>query len=443
MRLRIKGGKPLRGEIAVAADKSMTHRALMFGAIGTGVSTVLAKDAGADNHSTAQCLRAMGVNITDIEGGWRIEGVGLRGLKPSSKELDCGNSGTTMRLLCGILAGAGVRAQLIGDGSLVRRPMGRVCRPLRALGAEIGGRSVDGRELPPLAIAQGDFQGGMQVLEVASAQVKSALLLAGATSGKSVTVREPFVSRDHTERMLAAMGAHLTRTYDSSGHTVTIAANTQLSSLNLQVPGDISSAAFWLAAGLMVPQSDIQIVDVGVNHTRTGMLDVLDSLGARVEISGQRDVAGEPVATLRVRPVALRTPLNEVFQIGGAVIPRLIDELVVMAGLLSQCQGRIVAKDAAELRVKESDRVRETVRLLEAFGIHANERADGFEMTGPQVIKPAHVDVSADHRLALTAAVLALAAPGESILDGFEVADVSYPHFATAITALGGEAWVE
>ncbi len=442
MELRIQGGEPLVGELEVPADKSITHRAVMLSALAEGTSTVTARGVGEDNHSTARVMAGLGARVRETGSGFEVEGVGPRGLRPPAGALDCGNSGTTMRLVTGILAGAGVPAELAGDASLSRRPMGRVCKPLRELGGDVAGRQEGGRELPPLRSGRGAFRGGHVGLEVASAQVKSSILLAGVASGKAVSVREPSPSRDHSERMLRAVGAKVASRREPAGTMfVELAAGTRLAPSSWRVPGDLSSAAFFLAVGAMVEGSRITIRNVGVNATRTGLLEVLEELGARVVVRDWREEAGEPVATLIAEPATMRAEAagGGPTVVAGATIPLVIDELVVLAAIASQAAGVTEVRDAQELRVKESDRVRETVRLLAAFGAGAEERPDGYVVRGPARLKPARVDVSADHRLALTAAVLALAAPGESVLEGFEVAAVSYPEFPDVLQRLGAK----
>lgn len=442
MELRIEGGAPLTGALDVPADKSITHRAIMLAALAQGESTVTARGAGEDNHSTARVMAGLGATIESSPTGFAVRGVGTRGLVAPASPLDCGNSGTTMRLVTGILAGAGVSAELFGDASLSRRPMGRVCKPLRALGADVAGRADGNRELPPVKSGKGAFRGGEARLDVASAQVKSAVILAGVTSGKAVAVREPSLSRDHSERMLRALGATLASRVEADGAAVVeLGAGTQLAPASWSVPGDFSSAAFFLAAGTLVPGSQVTLRGVGVNGTRTGLLEVLEELGAAVIVRDWREEAGEPVATLIAAPASLRAERagGGPTIVGGATIPLLIDELVVLAAVGSQASGVLEVRDAQELRVKESDRVRETVKLLAAFGVEAEERPDGYVVRGPQKLRAARVDVGADHRLALTAAVLALAAPGESVLSGFEVAAVSYPDIAAALASLGAK----
>jgi len=441
MRLLVEGQTALQGTLRVPADKSMTHRALLMAALCDGESEITAPRVGEDNRSTARALAALGVELAFADDVWRVRGRGAAGLVPPSTPVDCGNSGTTIRLLAGLLAGAGVPATLAGDASLARRPMGRICAPLRALGADLAGElDARARELPPLHIRRGGFRGGVIDLDIASAQVKSGLLLAGVASGHSVTLSEPAASRDHTERLLTALGAAVATTRDLKGRVrVELAAGAALSPLAWRVPGDFSSAVFALGAALLVPGSKVTVCDVGVNATRTGLLETFEEYGARCVVREWREESGEPVASLTAEASALRAtrPGGGALRVDGDAIPRLIDELVLLAALASQAEGETLVADARELRVKESDRVAETVRLLAAFGVQARERDDGFAVNGPQALHAAHVDVSADHRLALTAAVLALAAPGESVLDGFEIAAISYPDFVAALTSLG------
>lgn len=441
MRLHVHGGSPLRGSLELPADKSLTHRALILSALAQGTSRVTARDAGEDNHSTARVIAGLGVSVEHEAGEWRVRGVGPRGLTAPAAALDCGNSGTTMRLMAGVLTGAGVPCTLVGDASLSRRPMGRICKPLRALGGAIDGGIENGRELPPLVIEAGAFAGGSHRLEIASAQVKSALLLAGLTSGKAVEVIEPVAARDHTERLLAALGAPLHRERRNGAMHITLGAQAHIGPLQLTVPGDFSSAAFFIAAATLVAGSEVSLRNVGVNPTRTGLLEILEELGASVRVSAWREEHGEPVGDLHVAASSLRAvqPGDLPTVVAGDVVPRLVDELVVLGAIASQAEGTVEIRDASELRVKESDRIDETVRLLGAFGVQAEARPDGIVVTGPQPLKPARVDVSSDHRIALTAAVLALAAPGESVLEGFEIAAVSYPSFVRDLEQLGAK----
>jgi 3-phosphoshikimate 1-carboxyvinyltransferase len=335
--------------------------------------------------------------------------------------------------------------------------MGRICRPLRALGAVIEGtsgpfgavaRGTSGRadrELPPLTIGRGTLRGGTHRSPVASAQVKSALLLAGVCGGIEVEVIEPATSRDHSERMLTAMGARIERERAGEGQRVRVVPGAALRALDVEAPGDISSAAFLLAAAAVVDGSRVVIRDVGLNATRTGLLEIVEELGGDVRVSGWREEGGEPVGDLTVTAAPLRAtrPGGGPAEVGGAVIPRLIDELVVLAALAARADGVTVVRDAGELRHKESDRIAETARLMAAFGVEVEVRGDGFVVRGPQPLRAATLDVSTDHRIALTAAVLALAAPGTSVLDGFEVAEVSFPELPELLVALGARVDVD
>ncbi|MEM6732151.1 MAG: 3-phosphoshikimate 1-carboxyvinyltransferase [Myxococcota bacterium] len=445
MRLIIEGGHPLRGDLEVPADKSITHRALMLGGISTGRSSIRARAPGVDNHSTAAVMEQLGANVEHHPEGWLIEGVGLKGLASPSSALDCGNSGTTIRLLSGLLAGARIHAELFGDESLARRPMGRVAEPLRALGADIRGVDQGGRELPPLKIAPAELQTGSYTMTVASAQVKSALLLAGLTSGTEVSVVEPTPSRDHTERMLRARGASLSVEIAERGRRIHLDPPLTMNALDVDVPGDFSSAAFWLAAGSLVDGSEIRVRNVGLNPGRTGFLEVLEELQASCHVGAWREVGGEPAGDVTANSASLisRQADGQPTVVAGEDIPRLIDELVVLSAVAARSDGRLEVFDARELRVKESDRIAETARLLEAFGVSMEQWDDGFAVEGRQEFKAAEVDVSSDHRIALSGAVLALATPGRSVLEGFDIAAVSYASFVDDLKRLGAKVEVE
>ena len=447
MKLVIKGGNPLVGRVRPPADKSITHRALMLGALGQGRTEIVAKGAGEDNHSTAQVLRQLGVDIETREDGWVVDGVGPDGLRNPSAPLDCGNSGTTMRLMTGILAGSGLDATLIGDESLSKRPMGRVAAPLRALGASVEGTQREGKEVPPLVIKPGEVKGGEWAQPIASAQVKSCVLLAGLCSGAPVQAFEPSLSRDHTERMLSGAGIQVERGQSERGFFAGLAgdAKGQMGSLSkegvLEVPGDISAAAFWVVAGLIVPGSHLTIEGVGLNETRTGIVDVVRALGGQITVENERVEGGEPVGDLVVKHGGFESGEGAV-EISGDVIPRAIDELVVAGALASQITPETHVKDAEELRVKESDRVEETVRLLVGFGAKAEGRPDGYVVEGSAQLQGTIIDVGSDHRVAMTGAVLACAAMGESTLESFDVAAVSYPSFVEELKRLGADVQV-
>ena len=422
----LSGGGSLQGSVRVPGDKSISHRALLFGAIATGTTTIEGLLPAEDPLSTAACLRAMGVSVSAIDssGVVSVEGVGLDGLQEPAQVLDCGNSGTTMRLMLGLLAGRhGRHFVLDGDGSLRRRPMARVAKPLAQMGAQINGR--DGGNKAPLAIAGQALSGCTIRTPVASAQVKSALLLAGLTANGSTTVIEPALSRDHSERMLRAFGADLiSQPQAAEGPTVIVQPGAQLHGQHVVVPGDISSAAFWLIAALVVPGAELTIENVGINPTRTGILDVLEQMGAPLELLNQRDVAGEPVADLRVR----HSPLKA-FEIGGDLIPRLVDEIPILSVAALCAEGTSVIRDAAELRVKETDRLAVMARQLRAMGAELEETSDGMVIPGGQRLKGAQVDSETDHRVAMSLAVAALIASGDTTIGQSEAAAVSYPSF--------------
>jgi 3-phosphoshikimate 1-carboxyvinyltransferase len=377
-----------------------------------------------DPLSTAACLRAMGVEVSPIEAGAvvRVRGVGLDGLAEPETVLDCGNSGTTMRLMLGLLAGrAGRHFVLSGDGSLRGRPMGRVTGPLARMGAEIHGRR--GGELAPLAVQGRPLCGATIKTPVASAQVKSALLLAALTAAGATTVIEPAHSRDHSERMLRAFGADLT-VQGPGGTEVIVCPGAVLHGQQVVVPGDISSAAFWLVAGAITPGAALTIENVGLNPSRTGVLKVLAEMGARIEVRNARDVAGEPVGDLQVSHGPLRA-----FRIGGDLIPRLVDEIPVLAVAACCAEGVSLISGAEELRVKETDRLAVMARQLGAMGARLEERADGLSIEGGAPLHGAEIDSETDHRVAMSLAVAALVARGGSLLHRPEAAAVSYPGF--------------
>lgn len=391
----------------------------MFNALADGDARVENFLPGADCLSTIHCLTLLGVAIDVPRGGREVtvHGRGLR-LREPAGVLDAGNSGTTFRLLTGILAGQPFFSVLTGDESLRGRPMARVARPLVEMGARIWGRNEG--TLAPLAILGGGLHGIGYDSPVASAQVKSAILLAGLFAGGETSVTEPWRSRDHTERMLGAMGAPLS----VEGTRVSVTAAERLSPLSIRVPGDISSAAFWLVAGAVHPDAEVTVEGVGVNPTRTGVLDVLRAMGAELGVTNQRDEGGEPVADVTVRSSRLRGTVIE-----GELVPRAIDELPVLALAASLAEGETVVRDAAELRVKESDRVATVADQLGRLGAEIEPRPDGFRIRGVPCLRGAAVETSGDHRLAMTLAVAGLLADGSTAIEGSESVDVSYPGF--------------
>ena len=416
--------RSLQGVVQVPGDKSISHRALLFGAIAEGTTRITGLLPAEDPLSTAACLRAMGVTISAIEAGQpvSVEGVGLDGLREPEDVLDCGNSGTTMRLMLGLLAGrAGRHFVLTGDGSLRRRPMQRVGGPLAQMGALISGRS--GGNLAPLAIQGQQLRGATIRTPVASAQVKSALVLAALTATGDTTVIEPVQSRDHSERMLRAFGAQLS--VGGPGLTeVTVTPGASLRGQDVIVPGDISSAAFWLVAGAITPGADLTVQNVGLNPSRTGVLDVLAQMGARIELLNGREVAGEPVGDLRVTHGPLQA-----FTIGAELIPRLVDEIPVLAVAACYAEGVSRVSGAEELRVKETDRLAVMARQLGAMGARIEEFADGLTIEGGGALHGADVDSETDHRVAMSLAVAAQVAHGPTQLHRPEAAAVSYPGF--------------
>jgi 3-phosphoshikimate 1-carboxyvinyltransferase len=429
--LALPGGGSLRGIVRVPGDKSISHRALLFGAIAEGETRIEGLLPAEDPLSTAACLRAMGVGLSEIRSGEPVlvQGVGLDGFQEPENVLDCGNSGTTMRLMLGLLSGrAGRHFVLTGDSSLRRRPMRRVGSPLAEMGASIHGR--DGGNLAPLAIAGQHLHGATIRTPVASAQVKSALLLAALTANGPTTVIEPALSRDHSERMLRAFGADLVVS-GPGGTQVTVSPGPSLRGQEVVVPGDISSAAFWLVAGAITPGAALTIENVGLNPSRTGILEVLAQMGAAIEVLRPRDVAGEPVGDLRVVHGPLRA-----FTIGGDLIPRLVDEIPVLAVAACCAEGVSHISGAEELRVKETDRLAVMARHLGAMGARLEEHADGLTIQGITPLHGAEVDSETDHRVAMSLAVASLVASGDTRLHDSAAAAVSYPGFWDDLASL-------
>jgi len=428
---QLRSGGTLRGHVRVPGDKSISHRALLFGAIAEGQTTIEGLLPAEDPISTAACLRAMGAEISPVAEGEiiTVHGVGLDGLQEPSEVLDCGNSGTTMRLMLGLLAGRdGRHFVLSGDDSLKRRPMQRVGQPLSMMGADVRGRGQG--NFAPLAVQGCKLRGAVVGTPVASAQVKSALLLAALTADGTSTVIEPAHSRDHSERMLKAFGADLDVGGEMGRH-ITVRPGAQLQGQHVVVPGDISSAAFWLIAGALVPGADLTVENVGLNPTRTGVLEVLEQMGARIEVLNQRDVAGEPVGDLRVTHGSLKP-----FRFGEEIMPRLVDEVPILSVAACFCDGESQITGAAELRVKETDRLAVMARQLKAMGADIDEHPDGLTIRGGRPLKAAKLDSETDHRVAMSLAVAALMAKGDSTLARSEAAAVSYPTFWSDLNRL-------
>lgn len=438
---------PLRGTLAVPTDKSISHRAAIFGVMADGVSRVENYLDSADTRSSLAAVRALGGEVAGPDGPFdpaggealppviEIRGVGLHGARPA--EIDAGNAGTLIRLISGWLAGLPGREWVLdGDDSIRQRPMARIAGPLRQMGALIEARDGD---LAPLRIRGRQLTGIEYESPLASAQVKSCLLLAGLTAEGTTTVREPEPSRDHTERMLRSMGAAI----EVDGCAVAVRPAEGLGPLALTVPGDISSAAFFMVAASIVPGSDITLTGVGVNPTRTGILDVLERMGASVELVNPREAGGEPVADLRVRHPG--RPLRAT-EIGGAEIPRAIDELTILALAACFAEGRTVIRDAADLRRKESDRIATTVAALNAVGGRAAETEDGLVVegiAGPEgaertgsALRGGAADSQGDHRIAMLGAVAGIASREGVLVRDVAAAAVSYPTFATDLGSL-------
>ncbi|WP_406676209.1 3-phosphoshikimate 1-carboxyvinyltransferase [Moorella sp. ACPs] len=431
MQLVVKPPPFLAGSLRPPGDKSISHRAAIIGALAEGTTVIEGFLEGADCLSTLRCLKELGVDIEGPhEGRVVVRGKGMGSLQEPETILDAGNSGTTMRLLLGVLAGQPYYSVITGDASLRRRPMGRVTRPLTAMGARIWGRN-DG-ELAPLSIRGGNLQPLTYTMPVASAQVKSALLLAGLFAPGETVIIEPCRSRDHSERLLKAAGAAI----KVEGLAVRIAGRKPLRPLTISVPGDISAAAFFLVAGCIHPRATITIKNVNLNPTRTGILDVLKAMGGQITVTPLGESGGEPVGDIRVTSSSLRG-----VEIGGEVIPRLIDEIPVLTVAAALAKGETVIRDAAELRVKESDRITMVARELERMGANIQARPDGFLIKGLKggSLQGTVVDSHGDHRLGMALAVAALVAEGPTVIKGSECMAISYPQFATDLALLGVE----
>jgi 3-phosphoshikimate 1-carboxyvinyltransferase len=406
------------GELAVPGDKSISHRALICSALAEGTSRVRGILASADVNSTAGVLRTLGASVPELSGSMEIAGAGRRSLRTPAGDLDCGNSGTTARLMAGVVAGSGLTGRFVGDASLSRRPMRRVQRPLEAMGATV--------ELPPHGGLPMIVRGGALTevdwtSDTSSAQVKSCVLLAALCAGVEATVREPTRSRDHTERMLAAMGAEVWVNEDA----VLLFAGQRLAPLDITVPGDPSSAAFFAALAALAPRGELLARRVGVNETRTGFFAALREMGASVELENSERVGGEHVADLRIAAGRALAGVT----IGGEAIPTLIDELPLLACIAAYAAGETRVTGAAELRVKESDRISAVVQNLRALGADADELPDGFVVRGSSPRLQGRVTTHGDHRLAMAFGVLSMLPGNDIAIDDRECVAVSYPGF--------------
>ena len=421
----LQSGGELCGTVKVPGDKSISHRALLFGAIAKGKTKIKGLLPAEDPLSTAECLRSMGVTISPIKKGAlvEVEGVGLNGLKEPQDVLNCGNSGTTMRLIIGLLAGQEDNHFILtGDKSLRNRPMKRVGQPLKIMGAKVSGRC--GGNFAPLSITGTRLRGAVIGTPVASAQIKSAILLAALNAEGSTTVIEPARSRDHSERMLKAFGANL-EVGGEMGRHITISPGKDLKGQSIIVPGDISSAAFWLVAGSIIPRSELIIENVGLNPTRTGILDVLQGMEANIKIINIRDVAGEPVGDIEVFYKENLKPFN----IDGEIIPRLVDEIPILAVAACFCDGISKIQGASELRIKETDRLAVMARQLKRMGAKVDEHQDGLTIYGGNNLKGNELDSEDDHRVAMSLAIASIMASSDSTLIRSDAAAISYPEF--------------
>ncbi|MBT2582049.1 3-phosphoshikimate 1-carboxyvinyltransferase [Planococcus sp. ISL-109] len=407
----------LSGSVQVPGDKSISHRAVMFGALARGTTTVDGFLMGDDCLSTISCFRSLGIDI-NIDGDHVIiKSGGRREWKEPEVVLDTGNSGTTTRLMLGLLAGTEFHSVMAGDESIARRPMKRIVEPLRLMGADIRGRANG--HFTPLAVKGTQLKAIDYTMPVASAQVKSAVLLAGLSADGITTVHEPVPSRDHTEIMLKHFGADITR----QGDVISLTGGQELSAAHVQVPGDISSAAFLIGAALVSEGSDIELKNVGINPTRTGILDVFESMGADIRLT-ERDSEGEQSADIQIRSAALSGT-----EIGGALIPRLIDEIPLIALVATQANGRTVIRDAEELRVKETDRIQAVVTELKKLGADIEATEDGMVIQGPTALRGAPMTSYGDHRLGMMAAVASLITDGPVTIDDPGCISISYPSF--------------
>lgn len=435
--------KGLQGEITVPGDKSISHRSVMFGSIAQGITEIHNYLQGADCLSTISCFEKMGITIENKGSVVLVHGCGLRGLTRPTEILDCGNSGTTTRLLSGILAGQNFDVTLTGDASIRKRPMRRIIKPLSQMGADI--KSISNNDCAPLAITGKPLSGTHYTSPVASAQVKSSILLAGLYADGETRVTEPFLSRNHSELLLHSFGAAV-RTETSDGQTLTdqidpqalhgpvtavIQPAKELYGCRVDVPGDISSAAFFICSGLMVPQSEILIRNVGINPTRDGILRVCKAMGADLTLLNEKNASGEPTADIFVRSSSLHGT-----DIGGSLIPTLIDELPMIAAMACFAEGDTVIRDAAELKVKESNRIRVMTEALTSMGADVEETEDGMVIHGGRPLHGAVIDSHFDHRIAMTFAVTSLCAEGETTVKGAECVNISYPHFYEDLNGL-------
>ena len=417
----------LKGVFTVPGDKSISHRAVMFGSISDGRTNISGFLTGEDCLSTISCFKKMGIEIEVCGTDVVVHGKGLHGLSSPEGILDVGNSGTTIRLLTGLLCGQDFNCKLTGDNSIQKRPMERVAVPLREMGADISGRIKDNKLFAPVNVKGKKLKGISYAMNVASAQVKSAILLASLYADGQTEIIEPEPTRNHTEIMLNYLGADIKR----DGNKIISSPVKELYAKEIHVPGDISSAAYFLVTGTICKNSEITINNVGVNPTRTGIISVLHEMGANISVENKRVVCGEPVADIHVKYSKLKG-----ITIGGDIIPSLIDEIPVIAVAASLAEGKTVIKDAGELKVKESNRIKTIVCELKKLGADIEETEDGMVINGVNRLKGNVCESYGDHRIAMSIAVAALASQGETTIKGMECADISFPGFYDYIERL-------
>jgi 3-phosphoshikimate 1-carboxyvinyltransferase len=427
MNKTLKSKDHLKGNFSVPGDKSISHRAVMFGSIANGTTTVHGFLTGEDCLSTISCFKKLGIDIkvngTDVT----VHGKGLHGLSAPTEILDVGNSGTTMRLISGLLCGQNFNCTLTGDASIQKRPMGRVSLPLSKMGAKIDGRNENGKLLAPLEIQGNSLKAITYTLPVASAQVKSSIILAGLYAEGTTTIIEPESTRDHTEIMLNYLGANI----EHNGTEIICHPVKELYGKEIFVPGDISSAAYFMVAGVICQNSQITIKNVGINPTRTGIITVLENMGAEITLINKKNVCGEETADICVKTSKLKGTVIE-----GDIIPKLIDEIPVIAVAAAMADGKTIIKDAQELKVKESNRIKTVVCELKKMGVDIEETDDGMVINGGKGIKGAVCESYDDHRIAMSLAVAALVADGETTITDTQCVDISFPNFFEFIERL-------
>lgn len=415
----------IKGELSVPGDKSISHRAVMIGSLAEGKTQIEHFLFGADCLSTINCFRSMGVEISIQNDSVTIYGKGMRRLKQPEKTLDAGNSGTTTRLICGILAPQDFSCMLDGDDSIRKRPMNRVITPLAQMGADI--TSINHNGCAPLAIAGKPLRGISYHSQIASAQVKSSILLAGLYADDKTAVTEPYLSRNHTELMLSYFGAEI----QTEGTRATVFPCQKLTACKVEVPGDISSASYFMAAALILPNSEILIKNVGINPTRDGIISIIKNMGGKIGIHNKRMLGCEEVADISIESSSLRG-----ITIGGSIIPKIIDEIPIIAVMAAYADGQTIIKDAQELRVKESNRIDTVVNNLAKMGVEVTSTEDGMIINGGRPLKGAVIDSHSDHRIAMSFSIAGLDADGATKISGSECIGISYPGFYQDLSSL-------